>query len=92
MGLQGKTSCFIAHPARGRVWNLVLQTEAPAGAIPEQALASLLKAKLDGLDAALTHMLQRPSQRVAWDRIRTDRLPDLDKTAAWAKEKVAQWR
>ena len=70
---------------------VVLQTEAPAGAIPEQALASLLKAKLDGLDAALTHMLQRPSQRVAWDRIRTDRLPDLDQAAAWAKSKVAEW-
>ncbi len=69
----------------------ILHAEAPAGAIPENALASLLKAKLDGLEAALTHMAQRPSQRVAWDRIRTDRLPDLDTTVAWGKAKIAEW-
>ncbi|EHK64067.1 nucleotidyl transferase AbiEii/AbiGii toxin family protein [Achromobacter arsenitoxydans] len=70
---------------------VVLQTEAPHGAIPEQALASLLKAKLEGLDAALTHMVQRPSQRIAWDRIRAHQLPDLDRTAQWAKAKIAEW-
>ncbi|MEN4919316.1 nucleotidyl transferase AbiEii/AbiGii toxin family protein [Achromobacter spanius] len=70
---------------------VVLQTEAPPAAIPERALASLLKAKLDGLDAALTHMVQRPSQRVAWDRIRTHKPRDLDSAAQWAKAKVAEW-
>ena len=70
---------------------VVLQTEAPPGAVPEKALASLLQAKLAGLDAALTHMVQRPSQRVAWDRIRSDRLPNLDWAAKWARAKVAEW-
>lgn len=70
---------------------VVLQTEAPADAIPEGALASLLEAKLEGIDAALTHMVQRQSQQLAWDRIRTHRLPELDWAAQWAKSKLTEW-
>lgn len=70
---------------------VVLQTEAPAGAVPENAIASLLEAKLEGIDTALTHMMQRQSQKLAWDRIRTHHLPDLNWAAQWARAKLQEW-
>lgn len=70
---------------------VILQTKAPPDAIPEPALATLLEAKLEGIDRALTHMVQRQSQHLAWERIRTDRLPDLNWAAQWAKARLAQW-
>ncbi|WZB74289.1 nucleotidyl transferase AbiEii/AbiGii toxin family protein [Achromobacter insuavis] len=70
---------------------VILQTQAPPDAIPEPALAALLEAKLEGIDTALTHMVQRQSQQLAWERIRTDQLPDLAWAAQWAKARLAQW-
>lgn len=70
---------------------VILQTEGPAGAVPEKALATLLNAKLEGIDTALSHMAQRQSQRLAWERIRTHHLPDFDWATQWAKARLTQW-
>lgn len=70
---------------------IILQTEAPRDAIPDADLARLLQAKLEGIDTALAHMVQRQSQHLAWERIRTDRLPRLNQAAQWAKARLAQW-
>ena len=70
---------------------VILQTEAPPDAIPEKALASLLSAKLDGIEAALSHMVLRQSQQLAWDRIRTHHLPNLSWAAQWAKDRLTEW-
>ena len=70
---------------------VILQTEAPDDAIPEKALALLLESKLEGISTALTHMAQRHSQQLAWDRIRTHHLPDLDWATQWAAARLAHW-
>ncbi|EGP46186.1 nucleotidyl transferase AbiEii/AbiGii toxin family protein [Achromobacter insuavis] len=70
---------------------IILQTEAPRDAIPDSALAILLGTKLEGIETALAHMVQRQSQHLAWERIRTDRLPQLDQAAQWANARLALW-
>lgn len=70
---------------------VILQTEGPADAVPERDLAVLLDAKLDGISAALTHMMQRQSQQLAWERIRTHHLPEFNWAAQWAKSRLAEW-
>lgn len=70
---------------------IALQSEAPAGAIPDAMLARVLMAKMDGIAAALTHMVQRPAQHMAWQNIRAPHLPDLQQAAQLAREQLARW-
>lgn len=70
---------------------VILQTQAPDDAIPQKALALLLESKLKGISTALTHMAQRHSQQLAWERIRTHQLPDLGWATQWAAARLSEW-
>ncbi|ARP95397.1 nucleotidyl transferase AbiEii/AbiGii toxin family protein [Bordetella genomosp. 13] len=71
---------------------VMLQNEGPVEAVPEQELAVLLAAKLDGIDEALDHLGKRPTQSHAWANIRSPFQPEFDWAIRWARDKVAAWK
>ncbi|AMG37659.1 nucleotidyl transferase AbiEii/AbiGii toxin family protein [Achromobacter xylosoxidans] len=78
-------------PGSATTWNPTAPETSFPMEPPAEVPAILLGTKLEGIETALAHMVQRQSQHLAWERIRTDRLPQLDQAAQWANARLALW-
>ncbi|MFJ1300914.1 nucleotidyl transferase AbiEii/AbiGii toxin family protein [Pseudomonadota bacterium AL_CKDN230030165-1A_HGKHYDSX7] len=70
----------------------VVEHQAPASAIPHKAMAHLLASKFSAIETALTAIVERTTQRLSWQQIRTPLSLDIEEVANWATGRMAFYR